>query len=652
MQVLRSSKLDQNWEGPYQKESQNRRGSNREENDNPHQGSKTCGVSGDPAAGTDNHYRSSETEHRSCLVHRQLDTRGEEAFPKAGKAGADGRTTRRDKRRLFQLRWLGPPPTGLPHKRCRTQRQPTGTQSGGPGNRRVLAMAGLQADDTPRVNGKVKGTRESLLLHTMAVVSVIPESLWHIASGEEPLKSDKGTILHVDGRRMCISGVGMVPLQLGRWRRRACDSSEEHSRPRNLGYDFFRPVADWQAQSMTMTDGSKIKMKRETEKEHLERLGEVLSPLRAVELEVKPGKCQLMRRRHGIGTETEKTAAVQQWPLPRCVREVLQFLGLASYYRRLVRNFAGVANPLHGLTKKVEKWHWDQNEEDSLNLLKRALVSPLILGHPNLDRPFLLDVDASEDADPRGRVAFASRSLSRAKRVYCVTQREMLALVWATLHFRPYLYSRKFMARTDHNSLRLLRNFREPEGQVSYWLERLAEVDFEVIHRLRQKQQNADALLWRCSRRMPTTNNCCASLDNKDEEEERSYRKLTDQEGVRWNVIVISSGGAIVCCLRYTVLVVVVIANKYCIRVLVRMLPTKRELGKRGGRAGIKRTDDTDAEMNPQVNTGTSSFSDDCGSNPVQATNEPARESGSLHTAVYNIPKWIFYLNKIYEGEQ
>ncbi|KRY07436.1 hypothetical protein T12_8702 [Trichinella patagoniensis] len=84
---------------------------------------------------------------------------------------------------------------------------------------------------------------------------------------------------------------------------------------------------------------------------------------------------------------------------------------------------------------------------------------------------------------------------------------------------------------------------------------------------------------------------------------------LEDQEGVRWNVTIISSGEAIVGFLRYTVVVVVVIANKYCIlfcALSARMLPTKRELGKRGGRAGSNRTDDTDAEMNLQVNTGAS----------------------------------------------
>ncbi|KRY56095.1 hypothetical protein T03_1194 [Trichinella britovi] len=60
------------------------------------------------------------------------------------------------------------------------------------------------------------------------------------------------------------------------------------------------------------------------------------------------------------------------------------------------------------------------------------------------------------------------------------------------------------------------------------------------------------------------------------------------------------------------------------------MLPTKRELGKRGGRAGSNRTDDTDRDMSPQIDTGVSSFGNDRGSNPVEARNEPARESGSL----------------------
>ncbi|KRX54278.1 Retrovirus-related Pol polyprotein from transposon 17.6 [Trichinella sp. T9] len=252
-----------------------------------------------------------------------------------------------------------------------------------------------------------------------------------------------------------------------------------------------------------------------TEEEHLERLAKVLHRLQSVGLKIRPDKCQLMRRsvrylghvvtQHGIGTDPEKTAAVQEWPRPRCVKEVQQFMGLASHYRRFVRNFASIAGPLHKLTRKGQRWSWGPEQEVALTKLKSVLSSPPILSHPQFDQPFLLDVDVSEDAlgavlsqtNHQGLplvVAYASRSLSQPERKYCATRREMLALVWATRHFRPYLYGRIFTARTDHNALRWLRNFREPEGQVARWLERLAEYEFEVVHRSRQQHRNADAL--------------------------------------------------------------------------------------------------------------------------------------------------------------
>ncbi|KAL5515368.1 hypothetical protein EMCRGX_G000526 [Ephydatia muelleri] len=70
----------------------------------------------------------------------------------------------------------------------------------------------------------------------------------------------------------------------------------------------------------------------------------------------------------------------------------------------------------------------------------------------------------------------------------------MLALVWAVHIFRPYLYGKRFTLRTDHNCLKWLHNFKEPEGQVARWLEALAEFDYEVVHRPGKQHQNADAL--------------------------------------------------------------------------------------------------------------------------------------------------------------
>ncbi|KAL1254314.1 hypothetical protein QQF64_016543 [Cirrhinus molitorella] len=102
-------------------------------------------------------------------------------------------------------------------------------------------------------------------------------------------------------------------------------------------------------------------------------------------------------------------------------------------------------------------------------------------------------------------VAYYSCSLSRPERNYCVTRRELLAVVLAVRHFRPYLLGTKFTLRTDHASLTWMLNFRQPEGQVARWLEILQEYDFEIQHRPGRQHANADAL----SRRPCLSDECC-----------------------------------------------------------------------------------------------------------------------------------------------
>ncbi|KRY18985.1 Retrovirus-related Pol polyprotein from transposon [Trichinella patagoniensis] len=103
------------------------------------------------------------------------------------------------------------------------------------------------------------------------------------------------------------------------------------------------------------------------------------------------------------------------------------------------------------------------------------LTSAPILAYPEFHRRFTVDVDVRGDglgavlSQREGKtervVAYASRTLTKAARRYCATQKEMLGLVWALREFRPYLYGQRFLVRTDHSCLRWLRNFKEPEGQ-------------------------------------------------------------------------------------------------------------------------------------------------------------------------------------------
>ena len=248
--------------------------------------------------------------------------------------------------------------------------------------------------------------------------------------------------------------------------------------------------------------------------EHLQQLREILARLRGAGLKVNPTKCHLLQSRvsylghvisdQGISTDPEKVKCIVDWPVPTSQKQLQSFLGLASYYRRFIKGFALVAAPLHALTNKGREWIWTQECSEAFFELKKQLMSAPILSYPNFHLQFVVDTDASGEGLGAvlaqmvgGRehvLAYASRVLTRNERKYCATRREMLALVWAVHHFRPYLYGKEFQIRTDHNCLKWLLSFKEPEGQVARWLEALAEFNYKVIHRPGKLHSNADAL--------------------------------------------------------------------------------------------------------------------------------------------------------------
>ena len=115
--------------------------------------------------------------------------------------------------------------------------------------------------------------------------------------------------------------------------------------------------------------------------------------------------------------------------------------------------------------------------QTAFSRLKTALIEAHVLSYPDLTLPFILDTDASsvgigavlsQVVEGRERpVAYFSTALSQAQHNYCVTRRELLAVVQAVKRFHPYLYGQNFLIRTDHSALQWLLNFRQPEGQTA-----------------------------------------------------------------------------------------------------------------------------------------------------------------------------------------
>ena len=187
-----------------------------------------------------------------------------------------------------------------------------------------------------------------------------------------------------------------------------------------------------------------------TVEEELRRLEVVFRRLRAADLKLKPQKCELFKQcvlylghvvlKEGIATDPEKIRAVRDWPTPTTVTEVQSFIGLASYYRRFVKGFADIARPLHRLTEKGRQFEWDDSCETSFQRLKGLLKEAPILAYPNPAEDYILDTDASnvgigavlsQLVDGKERViAYGSKALSKPEKNYCVTRKELLAVVF------------------------------------------------------------------------------------------------------------------------------------------------------------------------------------------------------------------------------
>jgi len=171
----------------------------------------------------------------------------------------------------------------------------------------------------------------------------------------------------------------------------------------------------------------------ETEEEHDEIVEEILRRLEENDLYVKPEKYVWKARKigflgvvigpNGIEMEEGKVEGVLGWLVPKTVKDVRKFLGLANYYRRFIKDFARVARPMNMLTRKDEKWWWGGEQQKAFDELKKVFTSKPVLAALDLDKEFRVEADASNYAtggvllmkcsDEKWRpVAFISKSLS------------------------------------------------------------------------------------------------------------------------------------------------------------------------------------------------------------------------------------------------
>src|SRR5487761_1770368 len=255
----------------------------------------------------------------------------------------------------------------------------------------------------------------------------------------------------------------------------------------------------------------------ETEEQHLKRhrkyVKHILAKLEQHDLFLKPQKCTFKQPsieflgvtvdQGTVQMDNKKIEKVQNWPVPTSVTEVRKFLGFTGYYRYFIQNYSSIARPLLDLTQKATPWHWEDRQQDAFIALRLQMCSKPILQQLDFNKLFHVYTDASAygvgailsqegeinplkpDKSPKHHpIAYYSATFTPTERNYDIYEQELLAIIKAITHWRPYLIWTKepFTIHTDHANLLYWKSPRKLNRRTARWHSKLQDYHFELKH--------------------------------------------------------------------------------------------------------------------------------------------------------------------------
>ena len=253
------------------------------------------------------------------------------------------------------------------------------------------------------------------------------------------------------------------------------------------------------------------------EEDHKEAVKDVLRVAEEHDLYFKPEKCTFHASRIDyLGVIIEKgmthmdpvkIQGIKVWPNPTKVKDIRSFLGFCNFYRPFIRGFAHIARPLNELTKKDAPWSWEQRHQTAFDTLKSRVTSEPVLAHPELNKQFELEVDASgfavgavllqkKEDNKKHPVAYYSATLNEAERNYDIYDLELLAIYKAMNHWRQFLGGspHKIIVYSDHQNLTYWKDPQKLSRRIARERLALMEYDFEIRHIPGKSNGRADAL--------------------------------------------------------------------------------------------------------------------------------------------------------------
>ena len=246
--------------------------------------------------------------------------------------------------------------------------------------------------------------------------------------------------------------------------------------------------------------------------EHDARLKKVLDRVQEVNLKLNQKKCQVRKEeiayvghlltKDGLKPDPEKIGAVQAMTKPSNTKELKKFLGFIQYLAKFLPNLPKVSAPLRKLLEKNTAWHWEKQQEDSFQQLKRMATSAPVLSYYDPKKPVTLSVDASSKGlgavlyQEEKPVAYASRALTPTQQKYAQIEKKTLAIVFGTTKFHQFLFGKEVLVTSDHKPLEYI--FNKPLHQAPLRLQKmllaLQRYELRIVYKPGKELSIADAL--------------------------------------------------------------------------------------------------------------------------------------------------------------
>ncbi|ESK81520.1 hypothetical protein Moror_15670 [Moniliophthora roreri MCA 2997] len=239
--------------------------------------------------------------------------------------------------------------------------------------------------------------------------------------------------------------------------------------------------------------------------------------LKEHDLFLKPEKCKfdvteviflgMVIRPGYIAMDPVKLAGIAEWEPPQMVKGVCTFLGFGNFYRKFIGKYAQLTRPLNDLLQKNRKFEWTKECQIAFNVLKAKFLSEPILIMLDVNKPFVIEADASKWAT--GAVlrqkgtdgewhpcGYLSKSLSPTEQNYEIYDHELLAIYRALMEWRHYLIGGNFkvVILSDHKNLTYFRTAQKLNRRQARWSLFLSEFDLGLIHVPGKSITQADAL--------------------------------------------------------------------------------------------------------------------------------------------------------------